>query len=417
MGLTMKEKKLITREIVQRYQKAKKKQKGIILTEFTALTGYNRAYASYLLSNHGRADKIGKSTVIKADVRLKVKRLRGSSYEEVKKPLIMIWHIYGYPCGKRLRPILSEAVSKLKAFGEIVIDKETEDKLSRISASTIDRLLRNEKKKYELKGRSHTKPGTLLKNQIPIRTFAEWDEQRVGFLEIDLVGHEGGDPRGEFIQTLTAVDILTGWTEIYAVKNKAQRWVFEAIDEMRRCLPFRLLGIDSDNGAEFINAHLYRYCLSNKITFTRARKYRKNDNCYVEQKNYSVIRKYAGYFRYDREEELHVLRTLYGYLRLYINFFQPVMKQVSKTRIGSRVIKRYDIPKTPYQRILESNNVSDAIKEELRRQYKELNPAELHRQIVKIQNKLIEMVAMKKEVSRSLQPNCHRKSNSCYAYI
>ncbi len=186
---------------------------------------------------------------------------------------------------------------------------------------------------------------------------------------------------------------------------------------MRRSLPFPLLGIDSDNEAEFINAHLYRYCLSNKITFTRAKKYRKNDNCYVEQKNYSVIRKYVSYFRYDRKEELHVLIAIYRYLRLYINFFQPVMKQVSKTRIESRVIKKYDIPKTPYQRILEANDVNDAIKEELRRQYKELNQEQLNRQIVNLQNKLIEMVTMKKEVRRSLKPNCHRKSNSCYAYI
>lgn len=417
MGLTMKEKKAITMEIAQRYQKARKKQKRIILDEFTALTGYNRAYASYLLSNHGKTVKTGKRTAIKADVRKKVKRYRERHYESVKKPLTMIWQILGYPCGKRLKPILSEAVVKLKEFDEINIDRETEEKLLRISASTIDRLLKEERKKYELKSRSHTKPGTLLKNQIPIRTFSEWDEQRPGFLEIDLVGHEGGNPRGEFIQTLCSVDICTTWTEIDAIKNKAQRWVFEAIDEMRNRLPFPLLGLDSDNGAEFINDQLYRYCLSNGITFTRSRKYRKNDNCYVEQKNYSVVRKYVGYFRYDREEELQVLKELYRHLRLYINFFQPVMKQVSKVRIGSRVIKRYDTPKTPYQRVLEANNVSDAIKKELRRQYKELNPAELHRQIVRLQNKLIEMVTLKEQVRKSAKPICHRKSNSCYAYV
>lgn len=417
MGLTMKEKKAITMEIAHRYQKARKKQKGTILDEFTALTGYNRDYASYLLSNHGKTVKTGKKTVMVTDIRLKVKRHRESLYETVKKPLIKIWQILGYPCGKRLKPILREAVAKLKTFGEIEINRDTDEKLSRISVSTIDRLLKGERKKYELKGRSHTKPGTLLKNQIPIRTFSEWDEQRVGFLEIDLVGHEGGDPRGEFIQTLSSVDVCTGWTEVDAVKNKAQMWVFEAIDEIRSRLPFPLLGIDSDNGAEFINAHLYRYCLGNKITFTRSRKYRKNDNCYVEQKNYSVVRKYVGYFRYDREEELQVLKELYRHLRLYINFFQPVMKQVSKTRIGSKVIKRYDTPKTPYQRVLNADNVSDAIKKQLRRQYKELNPAGLHREIVRLQNKLIEIVTSKEEVKKSVKSNCHRKSNSCYDYV
>lgn len=416
MGLTMKERKAVTKEIAKRYKKARKKQKGVILDEFTALTGYNRAYASYLLSNHGKTVNTGRGTVLKADARMKAKRHRESPYESVKKPLIQIWQIYGYPCGKRLKPILSEAVKKLKAFGEIHIQRETEEKLLRISASTIDRFLKDERKRYELKGRSHTKPGTLLKNQIPIRTFSEWDEQRPGFLEIDLVGHEGGDSRGEFIQTLSATDICTGWTEIDAVRNKAQKWVFEAIDDMRRRLPFELLGLDSDNGAEFINDHLYRYCLSNKITFTRSRKYRKNDNCYVEQKNYSVVRKYAGYFRYDRGEELQVLKELYGYLRLYINFFQPVMKQVSKIRVGSKVIKRYDTAKTPYQRVLDSG-VRNAVKEELKRHYSRLNPAELHREIVRLQNKLIEMVTLKEEVRRSVKPICHRKSNSCYAYI
>lgn len=414
MGLTMKERKAIIKEIAHRYQKATKKQKGLILKEFT---GYNRTYASYLLSNHGRTVKTVGSTVLKADARLKVRRHRESPYEAVKKPLLEIWKILNYPCGKRLKPILPETIKKLKTFGEIDIDEGTEKKLSRISASTIDRLLKEERKKYELKGRSHTKPGTLLKNQIPIRTFSEWDEKRVGFLEMDLVGHEGGDPRGEFIQTLTATDVCTGWTEIDAVKNKAQKWVFEAIDDMRNRLPFLLLGLDSDNGAEFINDHLYRYCLSNKITFTRSRKYRKNDNCYVEQKNYSVVRKYVGYFRYDREEELQVLKELYRHLRLYINFFQPVMKQVSKVRIGSRVIKRYDIPKTPYQRVLEAPDVSHVIKEKLRRQYKELNPAELHRQIVRLQDKLIEMVTLKEQVRKSVKPICHRKGNSCYAYV
>ncbi len=417
MGLTMKERKAITRELSERYKEATKKEKGVILNQFTALTGYNRAYASYLLITHGKTMKVAKGRVIKADVKIKAKRQRKRYYDDsVKRVLTKIWMIYSYPCGKRLKPILGEAVARLKGFGEISIDRDTEERLSKISASTIDRLLREEKKKYELKGRSHTKPGTLLKSQIPIRTFSEWDERRPGFIEVDLVGHEGGDPRGEFIQSLCAVDIYSGWTEIDAVRNKAQKWVFEAIDKMRGRLPFELLGLDSDNGAEFINDHLYRYCLSNKITFTRSRKYRKNDNCYVEQKNYSVVRKYTGYFRYDREEELQILKELYMYLRLYINFFQPVMKQISKVRIGSKVIKRYDTAKTPYQRLLEFPQISDTVKRKLKGQYESLNPAELYRHIVRLQEQLIEMVTYKK-TERSKKPVCHRRSNSCYAYV
>jgi hypothetical protein len=257
----------------------------------------------------------------------------------------------------------------------------------------------------------------MLKSQIPIRTFSEWDDNKPGFLEIDLVGHEGGDPRGEFIQSLNAVDISTGWTEMDAVKNKAEKWVFEAIEALKEILPLDLLGIDSDNGGEFINNHLYKYSIENKITFTRARKYRKNDNCYVEQKNYSVVRKYAGYYRYDTEEELKILKELYKHLRLYINFFQPVMKLKEKVRIGSKVIKRYDKPKTPYQRVLESGHVSKDKKEALKEQYRKLNPAELQRRIIRLQEKLQELVLLKEELRKKTKPLCQKKEESCYDYI
>ncbi|HZX14544.1 MAG TPA: transposase, partial [Thermodesulfobacteriota bacterium] len=166
--------------------------------------------------------------------------------------------------------------------------------------------------------------------------------------------HEGGNTSGDYIQTLDVTDVCTGWTEVQAVKNKAQVWVFEALKQIRQRLPFDLLGIDSDNGSEFINDQLYRYCLKEEITFTRARAYRKNDNCYVEQKNWSVVRRALGYLRHDTQQDLEIINQLYAYLRLYTNYFQPVMKLKEKTRIGSRVKKRYDKPKTPYQRVLES---------------------------------------------------------------
>jgi len=222
------------------------------------------------------------------------------------------------------------------------VDKETKEKILEISASTIDRLLSKEKAKMRLKGRARTKPGTLLKHQIPIRTFADWDEGRPGFVEIDLVSHDGGNARGDYAQTLDVTDVYTGWTETEAVKNKAQIWTFKALKGIRKRLPFKLLGIDSDNGSEFINAHLLRFCKQEKITFTRTRPYRKNDNCFVEQKNYSVVRKAVGYYRYETKKELEILNELYKVLRLYTNFFQPVMKLVKKTRVGSKVIKRYD---------------------------------------------------------------------------
>lgn len=417
MGLTMKERKAVTVEISKRYKKATKKQKGIILDEFTALTGYNRTYASYLLNSYEKVIKL-KGINLKADLKLKTKRKRSRYYDNsVKRALIKIWEIMDCPCGKRLKPFISEIIFKLKQFRELHIEASVEEKLLRISASTIDRMLSQNKRENKQRGKSYTKPGSLLKSQIPIRTFSEWDEQVPGFFEMDLVSHEGGDPKGEFIQSLVAIDICTGWTEVYALRNKAQKWVFESIDEMRKQLPFKLLGIDSDNGAEFINHQLYRYCVQEGINFTRSRKYRKNDNCYVEQKNYSVVRKYVGYFRFDREEELRILKELYGYLRLYINFFQPVMKQISKERHGSKVTKRYDRAKTPYQRLLEHPEISEDSKERLREQYEKLNPAEIQRQIIKLQEKLLEKVLLKEEVRKSIRNSCKREEKVCYDYV
>jgi len=248
-----------------------------------------------------------------------------------------------------------------------------------------------------VKGRSHTKPGTLLKHQIPIRTFSEWNEQRPGFVEIDLVGHDGGNGSGEFSQTLTVTDVCTGWTDMQAVKNKAQCWVFEALCDIRDRLPFDLLGIDSDNGSEFINDQLYRYCIQEKITFTRARSYRKNDNCFVEQKNYSVIRRAVGYMRHDTEEELQILNELYWHLRRYSNHFHPVMKLLERTRAGSKVKKKHDKPQTPYQRVIASSYIPEDITKWLRREHEKLNPAELKRNIAKLQNLLIRIASAKEK--------------------
>lgn len=292
MGLTAKERRSATKITAARYQRATKKQKGIILEEFTALTEYDRCYAAHLLRNHGKKIYVSNRLVIVGDVGKKTRRKIKRFYDEkVCAALKEVWFIMDCICGKRLAPMLKELVPILQNHNEIKIDAGTRGKLLVISASTIDRLLKEEKKKQQLKGRSHTKPGTLLKHQIPIRTFSEWDEQMPGFVEIDLVGHDGGDAIGEFAHSLDVTDVCTGWTEVQAVKNKAQVWVFEALKDIRGRLPFDLLGIDSDNGSEFINNHLKRYCEKDKITFTRARSHRKNDNCFVEQKNYSVVRR------------------------------------------------------------------------------------------------------------------------------
>lgn len=398
MGLTAKEKRATTKVTAPRYQRARKNQKGIILEEFAALTGYNRCYAAYLLRIQGKKRYIDRNTVIVADVGKKRVKLRKRFYDElVITVLVQIWLIMDCICGKRLAPMLPELVPLLKKHKEITPDKTTETKLLTISAATIDRLLKPEKKKHQIKGRSHTKPGTLLKHQIPIRTFSEWNEQRPGFVEIDLVGHDGGNSSGEFAQTLTVTDVCTGWTDMQAVKNKAQCWVFEALKDIRDRLPFDLLGIDSDNGAEFINDQLYRYCIQEKITFTRARSYRKNDNCFVEQKNYSVIRRAVGYMRHDTAEELQLLNELYWHLRLYSNHFHPVMKLLEKTRVGSKVKKKYDKPQTPCQRVMTSPHIPKEVIKWLSREHAKLNPAELKRNITRLQNKLIRYASSKQK--------------------
>lgn len=420
MRLTMKEKRSVTAIVATRYQKASKKGKNTILYEFTQLTGYNRCYAAFLLRSHGKKLRINQKTLLVGDLKKKTERNRQRTYDDkVVLALKKIWFIMDCICGKRLAPILSELVVVLEKYQEIEIEDEIREKLLKISPATIDRILSEEKKKQALKSRSKTKPGTLLKHKIPIKTFSsEWDEQRPGFVEVDLVGHEGGECCGDYIQTLDMTDVCTGWTETQAVKNKAQVWVFEAIEQIRKRLPFELLGIDSDNGSEFINAHLYRYCQREKITFTRARAYRKNDNCYVEQKNYSVVRRAVGYLRYDTQEQLRILNQLYGHLRLYANYFQPVMKLVEKIRVGSKVKKKYDKPKTPYQRVLESPYVDEENKEEFRKEYAKLNPAELKRQISRLQNKLRELTRRERLKRRNLnQDKENGKKHKDFEYI
>jgi len=384
----MQQRQAVVAKMASRYQRSRKKEKSTILNELVELTEYSRAYARRVLRQHGQRIKPGKQLLV-VDVRLRAARHRAPFYDEkVKAALIKIWKVMDYICGKRMQPALAEMVRVLERHNELHCDRSTRAKLLRVSAATIDRLLRTERRKYELRGKARTKPGTLLKHQIPIRTFAEWDEQQPGFGEIDLVGHDGGMAAGDYCQTLDLTDIATTWTETMAVRNKAQARVFEALQKVRKNLPFPLLGLDSDNGSEFINDELLRYCKQERISFTRSRPYRKNDSCFVEQKNYSIVRRAVGYARYDTEEQCQLLNELYSYLRLYTNFFLPTMKLKSKERVGSRVKKKYDQALTPYQRVLQSKLVSKTKKEQLRIKYATLNPAALKRKIERLQQRL-----------------------------
>jgi hypothetical protein len=392
MRLDLKARQSLVRVNAERYQKSSKKEKGKILDELVESTGYRRCYASLLLSRHGKPVRVDRKTTLIGDLSKRVRKKRDPIYgPDVLEAVKKIWANLDFLCGKRLKAVLTETLARMEKWGEMKVASSTKQKLERISAATIDRLLAPERRRLELKSRSGTKPGTLLKSQIQIRTSSDWDENRPGFGEIDLVSHGGGDERGDFAQSLCFTDIASTWSDAVAVRNKSQFHVFEGLQKVRKRLPFKLLGIDSDNGSEFINAHLVNYCREQQIIFTRSRPYRKNDNCFVEEKNYTLVRRAVGYLRYDTAEEVEVLDRLYHYWCLRTNYFLPTMKLIQKTRVGSKVVKKYDSPRTPYQRLLASKHIPARDKQQLRQEYHELNPAQLTREIGRLQEALLKV--------------------------
>jgi hypothetical protein len=355
--------------IRERYLRSDKKNKQKILDEFTAATGLHRKAVIRLLHRPLKASGAKRKG-------------RPSLYDlEAMAALRFAWEAADRLCSKRLRPFLPELVCILREKGELNIKDETQKQLCRMSESTIDRMLRRFRRQEPRHGLSTTKPGLLLKNAIAVRTFSDWNESQPGFIEIDLVAHCGESVEGFYLNTLSAVDVASGWYEPVAVWGKGQSRVGGAIYDVRKRLPLPLLGIDSDNGGEFINQSLYGYCLKNNITFTRSRSYKKNDSCYVEQKNWSVVRRVIGYDRYSSKAALKALDNVYMLLRLYVNFFQPVLKLVGKSRQGAKVHKTYDTAKTPYQRLLQSGVLSEEKKGELASIYTALNPVILLKQI------------------------------------
>jgi hypothetical protein len=367
--MSQRSKREMIEAIRPRYLKANKAGKEQILDEFIATTGYHRKYAIRVLK-HGP-----KLKGLKKPGRRKI-------YQgEVINALEQIWEIFGRICSKRLHPFLPEGVMVLERCHELNLSPEIKQLLLSMSRATIDRCLKKARFTTAQHGLSTTKPGSLLKKAIPIRTFTPWEDEHPGFLEIDLVAHCGMSTEGIYLNTLTATDLATGWTECLALPNKTQFAVSQAIGVLRQNLPFPLLGLDSDNGSEFINATLYQYCLSEQITFTRSRPYQKNDQAHVEQKNWSVVRHTVGYDRLESPEELSLLGSIYSDLRLYINFFQPVLKLVAKERVDGKTIHTYDQAKTPFRRVLALNSLPVEIKARLTNQYLHLNPVALRSSI------------------------------------
>ena len=353
----------------ERYFRAAKKAKTEILNEFVATTRMHRKSVIRLLNGKGRSS--GKKKGGRP-------RLYG---HEAMAALRVAWEAGDCLCSKRLQPFLPELVGILKRCGELTMTGEIEAQLCRMSPSTIDRILRRWRGSGTRRGLTTTKPGTLLKNSIPVRTFSDWNENKPGFLEADLVAHCGESTEGFYLTTLSTVDVATGWCEPVAVWGKGQDRVGGAVYYVRKRLPMPMLGLDSDNGSEFINHGLYDYCQRNSITFTRSRSYKKNDSCHVEQKNWTVIRRVIGYDRFSSKAAFKALEDIYTLLRLYINFFQPVSKLVRKSRHGAKVYKLYDTAQTPYQRLIRSGVLTEDKQHELADMYGALNPLTLLKEI------------------------------------
>ena len=353
-----------------RYQRAPRAEKSRILDEMVTVTHYHRKAAIRLLQERRRAPA------------RRARPGRPCVYGPVVATAVrVLWEAAGQIGAKRLQPFIPELRARLAACGELPLMPDTERLLRQVSAATLERLLAPARATAPPRGAVTTRAGTWLKHQIPVRTFADWDEARPGFLEVDLVAHCGASTEGFFLYTLCAVDVATAWVELDIVWGKGQSRVGAAVHQVRQRLPVPLRGLDSDNGSEFINLGLYGYCQRAGITFTRSRAYKKNDSAHVEQKNGAIVRHLVGYDRYASKAAYAQFARLYRLVRLHTNFFQPVQRLVRKTRHGATVHRVYDRAQTPYQRLCASGGLAPATQQELDALYRSLNPLRLRRQI------------------------------------
>lgn len=387
------------RAIYERYRKARRKEQKAILNEFCANAGYHRKYAIRLLN--GAAP--GK--------RPRLRRPRGVSYEpETLAVLTAVWEAAGYPWSVRLKALLPIWMPWIRK--RFRLRPEIERQLRQISARQIDRRLQAQKTQRRRRIYGRTKPGYLLKHQIPVKT-DRWDVESPGFTEVDLVSHSGNSASGEFAHTLNVTDMHTTWTESRAVLGRGEQAVQRALNEIAGVLPFRLRGVDSDNGSEFINWHLKGWCEQQKIQLTRGRPYKKDDNAHIEQKNWTHVRKLLGWDRYDTHAAVEAMNDLYGgELRLWLNLFLPSVKLVKKMRVGSKVRRVYDGPRTPFERVQgcpEADRKQVAQLEELR---KRLDPFQLARTIERKLERIYRMANRRlspKEVQPTASPQNQRR--------
>ena len=394
MRLSMEVRRELTLQEARRYRKSPRKEKSLILNHIVHTTGYNRSYAANLLRGYGKKILVqnGKETQLYKTTR---KRRRGGGRpvvytKPVRDAIEWIWQIFGYKCGKLLVPIIRNNIESFR--NEKPLSELNEDDslaLEKVSPSTVDRILREPHKKLNIKGTGYTRPNPALRTLIPIRTFGDWKNVPPGHFQLDCVGHDGGITSGQCCFTLTAVDVYSGWCERRGLLNRAHKWVIEALDLMRADCPLTFVEIHPDNGSEFINHAMVKYC-ENNLNITRSRPGKKNDNCYVEQKNFDAVRKLVGYARYTTPEALWLLNEIYRVQGVLQNYIYPAFKLIEKRRVGSKYIKKYDSPKTPAMRLLEDPRTNQNVKVKIQLTLESINPVALALEINNLQEKLLE---------------------------
>ncbi len=373
--MTLSARQELTKTIASRYKSARKAAKSTILDELCANSGYNRDYAAALL--RGTGNRKQHPPRISKGRTAAIKRGRPATYgEEDREVLTLLWKRFDFLCGKRLVPLIRAIVPQIAEEPSLHLSPEVYKHLQTISPATVDRLLAAERKRYRIAGTCYTRSGESLKDLIPVRTFDQWKDCPPGHAQIDTVGHDGGQLSGECSFTLCLTDVCTGWTERYAMQNRAFKWVHQGLDVIQASIPFPLLHLHPDGGSEFINYGLIAYCKNpaHPLTLTRSRAGKKNDNCYVEQKNFDTVRKLVGYARYSTQPMLETLNQVYRIHGLLLNYFYPSQKLLQKSRRGSKVIKRYDTPKTPVERLLLHPAVSPEVKQKAQAIRDSLNP-------------------------------------------